>query len=52
MFTHPNEIDEYKRQGARKMGIIVPSATYSGKQITVILLVFASLVLCGLYLFK
>ena len=52
MFIHPGEMEEFERHGARKMGIIVPFATYSGKQIMVMLLVFASLALCGLYLFK
>lgn len=52
MFTHPGEMEEFERHGARKMGIIIPPATYSGRQIVVMLLVFASLVLCGLYFFK
>ena len=52
MFKHPDEINEHERQGARKMGIIVPPATYSGKQIIVAILVLVSLSLCGLYLFK
>ena len=49
MFAHPDEINEHERQGARKMSIVVPSATYSGKQIVLMLLVFAafaSVILC------
>jgi len=51
MFTHPDEINEHERQGARKMGIIVPPATYSGKQVGLMLLAIAIFALVMLYLF-
>jgi hypothetical protein len=51
MFTHPDEINEYERQGARKMGIIVPPVIHSGKQIGLMLLVFAIFASVMLYFF-
>ncbi len=51
MFTHPGEMEEFERHGARKMGIIIPPATYSGRQIGLMLFVFAIFASVMLYFF-
>lgn len=51
MFTHPDEINEYERHGAHKMGTTVPPTNYSGKQIGLMLFVFVVFASVVLYFF-